>query len=365
MPTVTCPSCGRESHLPPSFIGSCTCFMCGKPFSVTSPTPPEPPADLPAVCFGDPEEFVIEEAETLTARTGGEPHKGPECPERVQRGKAAAMPNVSCPSCGKEGNVPPRFIGSVRCKKCATMFQAAPGAKLKVTCPSCRGVRDIPPIFIGSVKCRQCSTIFQAALGTKPKVTCPSCGMVGGIPPNFMGSINCSQCHNDFLAAHGVATWPKAPAKALVKSLTIVVLVSVAIVGLLWSVTSLLRRHAFTFPQSMPTSQPPSSKKTLPDVIPSHTRGMPTLSSQPKPEPPKFDPATSSQSTIAELKERVERWKSSKEKLSVLITSLQKDRKELLGRLDEIGVKSVGDSATNPRAKVLLDSSFPKKLHYK
>ena len=55
------------------------------------------------------------------------------------------------------------------------------------------------------------------------------------------------------------------------------------------------------------------------------------------------------------MKERVQRWKASKQKLSGLITSLQKDREELLGRLDEIGVKSVGDAATNPRAKVLLE----------
>jgi len=76
---------------------------------------------------------------------------------------------------------------------------------------------------------------------------------------------------------------------------------------------------------------------------------------QPEPKPARFDSLSSSQSTFADMKQRVQRWKASKEKLSVLITSLQKDREELLGQLDKIGIKSVGAAATNPRGKVLLE----------
>ena len=152
-----------------------------------------------------------EEAQQLIRQEGLYVTKISGCPERVKRGKAAAMPNVTCPSCGVVRDIPPSFIGSVKCKQCGTSFQAAPGAKLNVTCPSCGVVRDIPPSFIGSVKCKQCGTFFQAALGAEPKVTCPWCGMLWDIGPGYIGSVQCSQCRNDFLAAHAVATWPKAP----------------------------------------------------------------------------------------------------------------------------------------------------------
>ena len=39
------------------------------------------------------------------------------------------MPNVTCPSCGEKGKIPPQFIGTrIKCKKCGNAFLVSPPA---------------------------------------------------------------------------------------------------------------------------------------------------------------------------------------------------------------------------------------------
>jgi hypothetical protein len=39
------------------------------------------------------------------------------------------MPNITCPSCGEKGKIPPQFIGTrIKCKKCGNAFLVTPPA---------------------------------------------------------------------------------------------------------------------------------------------------------------------------------------------------------------------------------------------
>ena len=77
--------------------------------------------------------------------------------------------------------------------------------------------------------------------------------------------------------------------------------------------------------------------------------GSPSSNEDPSPKP-----ATSQAETqVAELESKITKWQSNRDKLKKLLEQLQQDKRGIVQKLVQLGVKSENDLANNPKGQVL------------
>ena len=292
------------------------------------------------------------------------------------------MPYVTCPSCGKKGEIPPNSkVQSVRCTKCGFHFRITGGASSTVLAP-CTAAKTsvindkvkngpIPDsITWPNMKVlKPMAMALFALLAIVGLSTAIGSRNVFWVLGTFPGTLILllllfREEHYYLIGAIGLllaVRYLGDPRQACSYTAVLSILTASTAYVCMWrlasdaSITTDNDLFAVIYIMCFPVLY---ILILMTAVLPSNAilNGIAYVNRHlefwAQPEP---DTLSSSHVTVEDMKEHVQRWKTSKEKLSVLISGLQKDREELLGRLDEIGVKSVGDAATNPRAKLLLE----------